>query len=206
MSSFGENLRREREIREVSLQEIADFTKINLRFLEAIEEEDFGKLPGGVFNRGFIRAYTQHLGLDDVKVLSEYDLIEGVQESVLRVHLHSQATEPQPTGSQARWLAAILGVFMLIAGYALFRYAQQPFSSNIGANPTRGEIPAPFPPETQPGQSSAVASTGTSVEGSQVVVPSLETADFPPTAVQPAPASVSEELVLAGGGHQTLLG
>ena len=52
VGSFGENLRREREMRGVDLREIADATKINLRFLEAVENEEFGALPGGVFNRG----------------------------------------------------------------------------------------------------------------------------------------------------------
>ncbi len=173
MGSFGENLRHEREMREVSLREIADHTRINLRFLEAIEEEDFEKLPGGIFNRGFIRAYAQHLGLDDVKVLSEYDLIGGVQEPTLRVHTPSQAdAKLQAAGSRAQWVAAIVAVFMLIAGYALFRHSQQPFSVGIGSNPTIGEIPAPSLPETQPDPTTADSSS------------------------RPAPASLSEELIL----------
>jgi cytoskeletal protein RodZ len=49
MPAFGENLRREREMRGVSLEEISSATKISLRFLEAIEREDFSKLPPGGF-------------------------------------------------------------------------------------------------------------------------------------------------------------
>ena len=49
MGSFGENLRRERELRGVSLREIADGTKITLRFLQALEEDRVDVLPGGLF-------------------------------------------------------------------------------------------------------------------------------------------------------------
>ncbi|MCZ6904391.1 MAG: helix-turn-helix domain-containing protein, partial [Acidobacteria bacterium] len=77
MGSFGENLRREREMRGVDLREIADATRINLRFLEAVENEKFGALPGGVFNRGFIRSYARYLGLDEEKILGEYELANG---------------------------------------------------------------------------------------------------------------------------------
>ena len=64
MASFGETLKREREVRQVSLRDISDATRINLRYLEALEQNRFDALPGGVFNKGFIRAYATHLGLD----------------------------------------------------------------------------------------------------------------------------------------------
>lgn len=62
--NFGECLRDERESRGVTLQEISDRTRISVRFLTAIEEEEFGILPGGVFSLGFVRQYAQHVGLD----------------------------------------------------------------------------------------------------------------------------------------------
>ena len=68
MSAFGENLRREREMRGVSLEEISSATKISLRFLDAIEREDFAKLPGGIFSRSFVRSYARYLGLDEERV------------------------------------------------------------------------------------------------------------------------------------------
>ena len=54
--TFGDNLRREREMRGVSLDEISAATRIATRFLQAIENEQWDQLPGGVFNRGFVRA------------------------------------------------------------------------------------------------------------------------------------------------------
>jgi cytoskeletal protein RodZ len=77
--SFGERLKHERELREVSPNEIVVATRISLRFLEALENEDWDKLPGGVFNRGFVRAIARFLGLDEEKLLAEYDLARGDQ-------------------------------------------------------------------------------------------------------------------------------
>lgn len=75
MASFGENLQREREMRGVTLQEISAATKISVRFLQALEGEEFAKLPGGIFTRSFIRAYAKYLGLDEERVLAEYQLV-----------------------------------------------------------------------------------------------------------------------------------
>jgi len=77
--NFGERLRREREMREVSLDEITSATRIGTRFLEALENEAWDRLPGGVFNRGFVRAVARYLGLDEEKLLAEYDLAHGQQ-------------------------------------------------------------------------------------------------------------------------------
>jgi cytoskeletal protein RodZ len=71
---FGEQLKRERELRGVSLEEVAAATRIAPRFLEALENEQWDKLPGGVFNRGFIRAVGRYLGLDEDNLVSEYAL------------------------------------------------------------------------------------------------------------------------------------
>ncbi len=72
MESFGEALKRERETRGISLREIAVATKINIRFLEALEQDRFDTLPGGIFNRGFIRAYASFVGLDAGALLRHY--------------------------------------------------------------------------------------------------------------------------------------
>jgi hypothetical protein len=63
MASFGENLRRERELRGIDLREIAEATKISVRFLQALEQDRLEILPGGLFPRAFVRQYAKHLGL-----------------------------------------------------------------------------------------------------------------------------------------------
>ena len=70
--SFGEELRRERLIREVSLEEISTATKISVRLLTALEKSDLSRLPAPVFTRGFIRSYSRHLGLDPDEMVNAY--------------------------------------------------------------------------------------------------------------------------------------
>ena len=72
MASIGQELKRERELRGISLKEIADSTKINLRFLRALEEDRFDMLPEKFFTRGIIRTYANYLGLDEQSVLNTY--------------------------------------------------------------------------------------------------------------------------------------
>lgn len=72
MSSFGERLRREREMRGVSLDDIAEATKIGTRLLRALEDEHFELLPGGIFNKGFVRAYAKYLGLNEDEMVADY--------------------------------------------------------------------------------------------------------------------------------------
>src|SRR5438270_3102791 len=73
LASFGEELRREREIRGISLKEISDATKISKRFLDAIEKNDHRTLPAPVFTRGFVREYARYLGLNAEDMVSRYN-------------------------------------------------------------------------------------------------------------------------------------
>src|SRR5215470_18584029 len=75
--TFGERLKRERELREISVDELTKATRISQRFLEALENEDWAKLPGGVFGRAFVRTIARYLGLDEESFLAEYDAARG---------------------------------------------------------------------------------------------------------------------------------
>ena len=115
---FGEELRRNRLVREVSLESIAKATKISVRYLEALERGDVSRLPAPVFTRGFIRAYAGYLGLDPDEMVNAY-LSDAVRaspraESVGRDSLSSHSW------SRASWLiaAAILALGILLAGAA----------------------------------------------------------------------------------------
>jgi cytoskeleton protein RodZ len=81
-STFGESLKREREMRGVTLEEISAATRIATRFLRAIEDEQWDQLPGGVFNRGFVRAVARFLGLDEENIVAEYTLAVGDHQNV----------------------------------------------------------------------------------------------------------------------------
>ena len=72
MPSFGEKLKLEREKRKMTLEEISASTKISTRMLHALEEEKFNQLPGGIFNKGFVRAYARTVGLDEDQTIADY--------------------------------------------------------------------------------------------------------------------------------------
>ena len=70
--SIGEKLRLARETRGIALRHISEQTRISMRYLEAIEADDYRRLPGGIFNRSFVRAYAKHVGYDEQQALDEY--------------------------------------------------------------------------------------------------------------------------------------
>lgn len=72
VGEFGDKFRKAREAKKISLDDASNVTKIGARMLQAIEEEKFDLLPGGVFNKGFIRAYAKHLGINDEEAVTEY--------------------------------------------------------------------------------------------------------------------------------------
>lgn len=70
--SIGEKLRLARETRGIALRDISEQTRISMRYLEAIETDDYRRLPGGIFNRSFIRAYAKFVGYDEQEAMDEY--------------------------------------------------------------------------------------------------------------------------------------
>jgi cytoskeletal protein RodZ len=70
--SIGEKLRLARETRGIALRDISEQTRISMRYLEAIEADDYRRLPGGIFNRSFIRAYAKFIGYDEDQAIDEY--------------------------------------------------------------------------------------------------------------------------------------
>ena len=72
LPSFGQKLKLEREKRNITLEQISVSTKIGIRMLQALEEDKFNQLPGGIFNKGFVRAYSRFLGLDEDQTIADY--------------------------------------------------------------------------------------------------------------------------------------
>jgi len=79
VGAFGERLRREREMRGISLDEIVATTKIGTRLLRALENEQFDLLPGGIFNKSYVRAYAKCVGIDEDEAVAAY--LEAAQET-----------------------------------------------------------------------------------------------------------------------------
>jgi transcriptional regulator with XRE-family HTH domain len=95
LASFGEELRREREIRGISLKEIADATKISRRFLDAIERNDHGILPAPVFTRGFVREYARYLGLSADEMVNRYNFAAAGDDRIEQSDHLTRLTTPQ---------------------------------------------------------------------------------------------------------------
>jgi cytoskeletal protein RodZ len=131
MASFGDSLRRERELRAISLREIADATKISIRFLQALEQDRLDLLPGGMFPRAFVRQYASHLGLDVERTLADFTQVhpEAPVEKVVR--------EPPPPSPWSGRLWAIAGGILLLSVVLLSR---RPASKD-----RRASGPAPLP-------------------------------------------------------------
>ena len=91
--SIGEKLRLEREAQGIALRDISEQTRISMRYLEAIEVDDYRRLPGGIFNRSFIRAYAKFIGYNEEKAMEEY-------AQTLREHGAKTDDEAKPFRSQ----------------------------------------------------------------------------------------------------------
>ena len=146
MASFGEKLRREREMRGVSLRDVAETTKISMRFLQALEQDRLELLPGGIFRRAFIRQYARCLGLDGERLLAELEYVHGTPAAPEpAVHAPRQAPP---------WRVPLLvggGVVLTFLGWAALR---RPATQEV----SRPAVPLPstltpdrvFPPPTTP--------------------------------------------------------
>ncbi|HST79477.1 MAG TPA: RodZ domain-containing protein [Verrucomicrobiae bacterium] len=125
MGSFGDKLRREREMRGVTLDEIAESTKIRRSHLEALEKEDFRNLPGGVFNKGFVRSYARFIGIDEDQAVADYAAISNEiapPEDQFPLEVHEKPDRKlNPRSSQLPLIASVVALVILVAGYVVYR-------------------------------------------------------------------------------------
>jgi cytoskeleton protein RodZ len=142
MGTFGENLRREREMRGVTLQEISAATKISVRFLKSIENEEFSSLPGGIFNRGFVRAYARYLGLDEDPLLEEFQLAAktSVDFDLSQFSPPSAYSRPERSFRRTLWVA-VTAVGLLAIGFTLWRHSHRPLQVPTAARSTTADNP-----------------------------------------------------------------
>jgi len=114
--NFGQRLQREREMRGVSRAEICAATRIGTRFLEALENEQWEVLPGGIFNRGFIRAVARFLGLDEDDLVAEYDLAVSEQAPAAPVLVSAPPPRKSPPRRVLLVSLSVLSVLALLGG------------------------------------------------------------------------------------------
>jgi len=145
MTEFGASFRKARERLGVSLDQIAIETRISTRFLLAIENEDFRRLPGGIFNRGFIRTYAERVGLNPEEAVAEYERLVRTTEPDVLV---GSTPTPPPSSARGLYAASVVILVLLIAAYYFFNRATTATSVAVNrpavdATPPQ---PAPVPP------------------------------------------------------------
>jgi len=146
--NFGDRLKRERELREVSIEELTKATRISARFVEALENEDWGRLPGGVFGHGFVRTIARYLGLNEEALLGEYDLARAD---------HLAAAPPKPEEripSPPSWLPVLALFLLLILVTGLFYSARYGWHRYAAYRATKKSAAASLPLQPQLGSTS----------------------------------------------------
>ncbi len=96
--TLGQYLKRERESRTVSLEELSKGTRISCPFLEALEKDDFSFFPQRVFIPGFLKGYARYVGLDIKEVLGRYQIqseLEARKENFRQLSLFPKIVPPE---------------------------------------------------------------------------------------------------------------
>ncbi len=196
-------------MRGVTLEEISAATKISVRFLQSIENEEFSRLPGGIFSRSFVRAYARYLGLEEDPLLEEYQL---AAKSRNEVDL-TQFSPPRTYSLQERrshpviW-AVIVAVVLLVSGIALWKHSNRPLhvpshvageaaaSISLTTRPASQDIPTAAAPKlSKPGiptQSTAKSKRADTIPG----VLAATSPAAPPAPKLPAITNYDGKLVL----------
>jgi cytoskeleton protein RodZ len=141
VASIGEQLRLAREGLGIPLREISDQTRISVRYLEAIESNDYGRLPGGVFNRSFIKAYAKCVGYDEKEAVEGYTRYlrehgDG-DDDVNTTPIHSKVYTDTPA-TRSPVLTVILAIIILAALTAGALAALHWFQKRASIAPERG--------------------------------------------------------------------
>jgi cytoskeleton protein RodZ len=185
---FGARLRRAREQRGISLQDIATRTRISRTALDALERNDIARLPGGIFTRAFVRAYAAEVGLNPERAVHEF-IEEFPHDSVTAgTPLSSQADDNEAIESERRVASAVLTLVLIslpLAGAVVYfgatgRQAAAPASATASADAAARPLP-----------------TGT--QGHEVPVSGIASTrgdSVPPPAADRQPASAAPPLVI----------
>ena len=210
--SLGFRLKSAREASGVSLRDIAAKTKISVSALEALERNDFSRLPGGIFSRAFVRSYAIAVGLDPETTVQEFlDEMKQSENEAARVASTPSEVTPEDRAflerqKRAIRLLQIAGVLVVVAagtGAALAYMkwkksapadapaaAVAPPSSPSPQTSSTGSPPVPQPPPASP--ASAPGSSPPPSTGAASPPPAAGTSQSPPVTVVPpeAPAPV----------------
>jgi cytoskeletal protein RodZ len=167
MATLGQQLRKSREDRGLSMHEIAESTHIGVRFLDAIENDVYDILPGGVFNRAFVRKFAKEVGFDEEQAVKLYEeqLEEQGGEPERRYQLGVEDFEAKPTSGNGLLLSFVALIVLGALAYAAYQYFTPPASGSTGALIAEA-TPTPTPAGSETPASSASPDASPAPSGS----------------------------------------
>src|SRR5258706_9353291 len=171
MPSLGQQLKQAREERGLTIKQIAEGTHIGTPFLQAIESDNYESLPGGIFNRAFVRKFASQVGFDQEQAVKLYDeqLVEMGGEPVKTSYLGlGDEMEAKSSSSGNGLLLALIAVIVLgailYAAYLAFSPSRRLSDSNAAAQlPPQPATATPAPAETPNATASPEASVSPTV-------------------------------------------
>ena len=152
-ASLGARLRQAREARNLSLRELSDQTRIARRYLEAIESDDHKELPGGIFNRSFIKAYAKAVGFNEAEAVSAYTEVarsHGETPDELPTSRQHSRIYMDGDNSRSPVVTALLS-FVILAIISLGIYAGLHYYQRRNAEASAAQTNAPAATTTNPG-------------------------------------------------------
>jgi len=119
MASLGQELKRERELRGISIEEISESTKINLKFLQALEDDKLEVMPSKFFIKALLRTYAKFLGLEEHSVLNKYHEAAIFQEQAKPTEEQSKTGQEEISKKRKRWTTLIIlgGCLLILIGW-----------------------------------------------------------------------------------------
>jgi cytoskeleton protein RodZ len=186
---FGMRLKEQREKRGITLDQISQSTKIGHRFLEALEEDHFERLPGGIFNKGFVRAYARCVGMDEEQVVADYLTATGANQPKTGPAEEPPVIEtPAETGPD-RAAGLPWGIFATVLLIIAFSFAVWGFYSRVTSAREKESAPAARvqssvpPAEPSPVSEPASPQAGNELRPSSAPPPPSGSASPPPSAI-----------------------
>jgi cytoskeleton protein RodZ len=166
-SGLGNLLRTERENKGLSLERISEITRLRVHFLEALENEEWEKLPARVFVKGFIRSYAQTVGFDAEEAISLFDRTAPLKEIVPKPLIGSEKSK-----KKVKYIVpSIVGVIILAVILVLTWERYIPKNSIISQEKSEEEQEVSVPvqedtkePEVEENKSLPLEETGEGIE------------------------------------------
>lgn len=176
--SFGTWLRRQREMRDINLREIADATKISVRYLDALEQDRFELLPAAVFARGFLREYSRYVGISPDEAVNYFLSAQGHDQDEVELPANAVPALPRRRRDWLYGATIVVGLLALLGVVTLLAVLVERRSVKEGGSPSNS--PA------------VVVEADSEVEPTAVALPATPLAAVPLT----APVAVAAKAAL----------